>query len=107
MPRGDGTGPMGMGPMTGRGMGYCAGCAVPGYANAGFGMGRGRGFMRMYNMTGVHGWARGAYGFSPYGYQNPMPEADEKDVLLNEADFLEKQLKAIRERLKGFEKDKK
>ena len=25
MPRGDGTGPMGMGPMTGRGMGYCTG----------------------------------------------------------------------------------
>ncbi|NLG67487.1 MAG: DUF5320 domain-containing protein, partial [Actinobacteria bacterium] len=25
MPRGDGTGPEGMGPMTGRGAGYCAG----------------------------------------------------------------------------------
>ncbi|MCD6310782.1 MAG: DUF5320 domain-containing protein, partial [Candidatus Eremiobacteraeota bacterium] len=24
MPGGDGTGPMGMGPMTGRGMGFCA-----------------------------------------------------------------------------------
>ncbi|MDI3534182.1 MAG: hypothetical protein PWQ82_547 [Thermosediminibacterales bacterium] len=31
MPRGDGTGPRGLGPMTGRGMGYCAGFPVPGY----------------------------------------------------------------------------
>lgn len=33
MPRGDGTGPMGMGPMTGRGAGYCAGYATPGFMN--------------------------------------------------------------------------
>ena len=33
MPRGDGTGPMGMGPMTGRAAGYCAGYPVPGYMN--------------------------------------------------------------------------
>ena len=33
MPRGDGTGPGGMGPMTGRGAGYCAGYSVPGYMN--------------------------------------------------------------------------
>jgi hypothetical protein len=33
MPRGDGTGPMGMGPMTGRGAGYCAGYPVPGFMN--------------------------------------------------------------------------
>ena len=33
MPRGDGTGPGGMGPMTGRAAGYCAGYSVPGYMN--------------------------------------------------------------------------
>lgn len=33
MPGGDGTGPMGMGSMTGRGAGYCAGYDTPGYAN--------------------------------------------------------------------------
>lgn len=33
MPRGDGTGPAGMGPMTGRAAGYCAGYGVPGYVN--------------------------------------------------------------------------
>ena len=33
MPRGDGTGPMGMGAMTGRGTGFCAGFKMPGYIN--------------------------------------------------------------------------
>jgi len=45
MPRGDRTGPAGLGPQTGRGVGYCAGNDVPGYATAGrrgFGGGRGR-----------------------------------------------------------------
>jgi len=48
MPGGDGTGPMGMGPMTGRAAGFCAGYPVPGTMNPiagrGFGFGRGRGF---------------------------------------------------------------
>ena len=33
MPFGDGTGPMGLGPMTGRRAGFCAGFGVPGFAN--------------------------------------------------------------------------
>ena len=33
MPFGDGTGPRGMGPMTGRGAGYCAGFRQSGFAN--------------------------------------------------------------------------
>ena len=52
MPRGDGTGPMGTGPMSGRGMGFCAGFQSPGYMNCGFGGrffgGRGRGFLRCF-----------------------------------------------------------
>jgi len=43
MPRGDGTGPGGMGPMTGRAAGYCAGYPVPGFMNpipgGGYGLG--------------------------------------------------------------------
>ena len=104
MPRGDGTGPMGMGPMTGRGMGYCAGYAAPGYASYGFGMGRGRGYRRMYYATGQPGWAR--YGAAPYGgfqgYAGAAP-VEEKEVLQNQADFLEKQLEQIRKRLDGLE----
>ncbi len=43
MPAGNGTGPMGAGPMTGRGAGFCAGFNQPGFASGG-GFGRGMGF---------------------------------------------------------------
>jgi len=60
MPFGDGTGPRGMGPMTGRGAGYCAGFGRPGFANPIPGR-RWFGF----------GWGR-AYGY-PYAYRPPVP----------------------------------
>ncbi|NLJ24593.1 MAG: DUF5320 domain-containing protein [Firmicutes bacterium] len=73
MPRGDGTGPVGMGRMTGRGAGYCAGFAVPGYANPGGvrrGLGFGRGYRRGFYGTGVPGWGR--YGCRAYmGQRRP------------------------------------
>ena len=68
MPFGDGTGPAGMGPMTGRAAGFCAGYPVPGYMNpvvrAGF-----------YGaaMPAVGPYGAGAYGYGmPYGgWGNP------------------------------------
>jgi hypothetical protein len=81
MPFGDGTGPVGQGPKTGRGAGYCAGNGMPGYANPvprrGFrgrgGRGRGfagrggrRGWRLWYYATGEPGWARAPYGFAPW-----------------------------------------
>lgn len=46
MPRGDRTGPVGAGPATGRGLGFCTGFKTPGYLNSSsggiFGVGRGR-----------------------------------------------------------------
>ena len=54
---GDGTGPLGMGSMTGRGAGICAGFKTPGYANlrVGRGMwfGRGRGYRHMFWIVGL------------------------------------------------------
>ena len=60
MPRGDRTGPWGLGPMTGRAAGYCAGYPVPGFMNPTVGFGR--------------GWGRGRWG-SPaqYPYTYPPP----------------------------------
>ncbi len=68
MPRGDRTGPMGAGPMTGRGAGWSAGYERPGLAASprgrGLGMGYcgggsgGRGWRNMYYATGLPGWAR-------------------------------------------------
>jgi hypothetical protein len=46
MPFGDGTGPAGMGPMTGRAAGFGAGFPVPGYRNPGGAWG----YMAPYNM---------------------------------------------------------
>ncbi len=100
MPRGDGTGPMGMGPRTGRGAGFCAGFPVPGYMSAGFG--RGRGYGRMF----YHRWPH----YAPYGYYPAVPQApqavDEKEMLQREAKLLEDQLNQIRERLSQLESDK-
>jgi len=69
MPRGDGTGPMGMGPMTGRGAGYSAGSTGPGSLSRAFGAGsfgrgpgRGRGWRNMLYATGLPGWARAGLG---------------------------------------------
>ena len=73
MPARNGTGPMGMGPMAGRGMGVCAaGVVAPASINMtpgrGFGMGCGRGFRgrgaggrgwrNMFYATGLPAWAR-------------------------------------------------
>lgn len=109
MPRRDGTGPMGMGRMTGRGAGYCAGYATPGYANPtgfagglGCGFGRGRGFRRMLHATGMPGWARNGY----FAYAGANGEtADERSFLNNQAEFLEEQLQQIKKRLSHLRED--
>ncbi|HUS46720.1 MAG TPA: DUF5320 domain-containing protein [Phycisphaerae bacterium] len=76
MPGGDGTGPMGAGPMTGRAAGYCAGYPVPGFMNLrggrGFGFwgrggrGGGRGRRNWFYATGLTGWQRGAMGWPSF-----------------------------------------
>lgn len=111
MPRGDRRGPAGMGPMTGRRMGFCSGYAAPGYASAGFGMGRGwgRGFGRMRYAAGFPGWVgygAGAYpqDFAPYPYQGAAPGVNEKEVLQNQADILQQQLNAVRQQLENLGK---
>lgn len=71
MPRGDGTGPQGMGP-----------------AGFGCGFGRGRGFRRMFYATGVPGWTR-------YGYADANGES-EKATLKKQANLLEKQFEQVK-----------
>ena len=85
MPGGDRTGPMGMGPRTGRGAGYCAGYPMQGSANAV--PGRGRGFGR--GLGRGRGWGRGWFG---YGEPN-VPEL----TLQQEAEMLKKDAKAMQE----------
>lgn len=109
MPRGDRTGPMGTGPMSGRGAGYCAGFGVPGYANPalgrGFGMrfGRGRGsgggcrgWRNMFYATGQPGWLRFSGPAAPYQKRDPEIE---KQALKNQAEALQSELEFIKKRL--------
>ena len=116
MPYGDGTGPMGMGSMTGRAAGFCAGYAVPGYANRnsgsfGGGRGGGRGQRNRYYATGLPGWvrARSNYpvwgaGAASYPYAPEMPPEREADMLKNQAQMMQEEINSINERIKELEK---
>jgi len=90
MPRFNGTGPGGLGPGTGWGLGPCG--AGMGFRR-GFGRGLGRGF----------GWRRfGGYGQWDYPYQPYQPQItkkEEKEMLEDEVAGLEEELKAIKARL--------
>lgn len=104
MPRGDGTGPMGAGPMTGRALGYCAGLGRPGFAygpNAGFGRGGGRGRRNRYYATGLFGWMRGGWGgAAPFAAPGA---ATERQFLEHESAALQARLDEIRQRLGELE----
>ncbi len=116
MPRGDGTGPMGLGPMTGRAAGYCAGYPVPGFMNPyggrlglGFRYGRGfgRGFRRAF-------WSAYHYPMTPppiaYGggfYQPPVEPKQEREMLAEQAKALKEQLESINKRITELEKSEK
>lgn len=82
MPRRDGTGPMGRGPMTGRGMGFCIKEVKEGIFTAGFGSGR-----------GCRGGFRRCFGgnFVP---EDISPKT-QKEWLLKEKDLLQNRLEAI------------
>lgn len=74
MPGFDRTGPRGLGPMTGRGMGCCGRGMRRGYGRGyGFGAGYGRG----------------------YGYNAPITEKEEKEMLEEEIKALQKRIKEL------------
>ena len=121
MPWGDGTGPGGLGPMTGRGAGYCAGYNVPGYLNpavpgwgAGGGWGRGRGNRYGYYATGVPGRARfGANPYYNYAPSSPSPyygapgitKEQQLNALKSQADLLKKNLEDINKAIEDLSKE--
>ncbi|MFH1875188.1 MAG: DUF5320 domain-containing protein [Pseudomonadota bacterium] len=126
MPRGDGTGPMGQGPKTGKAMGHCAGFNTPGYLNSGRGLfGAGRGGMpwgggrgRAWGGGRGRGFAQGfGRGWSPapacdYGWDyapQPISPEDERTYLNDQLVFLEKEIQEIKKRLAQIDekKDKK
>jgi len=110
MPRGDGSGPWGQGPMTGRGAGYCAGYDVPGYANPIAGYGRGMGFGRGFGSGGGfgRGWGRGyawgaAYPPAPVAGGVPYYGPAAGPTAEAEVAFLEQQAAALRGELEAMD----
>ena len=96
MPRGDGTGPNGEGPMTGKGLGYCAGFNMPGFMNCGFGRGFGRGMGRGRGFA----WRARAMQVMPVQQPAVLTEADEKKILEAELEDIKSEMKEIEKRLK-------
>ncbi|UCH98293.1 MAG: DUF5320 domain-containing protein [Candidatus Aminicenantes bacterium] len=106
MPGGDRTGPLGVGPMTGRGLGYCGGFDAPGYAytgpffGRGFGFGRGRGRGMRRGMGFGLRWGVSVY---PYPYVPPYSYENEAEMLRQQAKHLEDSLEQINKRLTQIE----
>ena len=130
MPGGDRTGPAGMGPMTGRGAGFCAGYPVPGYMNpvggrgfggyGGWGRGRGGGGggwgrRNQFYATGLTGWQRAGMGYPAYGPVAPnatpygvpfapaMTKEQELDTLKGQAQYFEEALEDIKKRIEELQ----
>ena len=113
MPGRDGTGPMGLGAMTGRGAGYCGGRG----AAQGVGRGLGRGFRggrgagrgghgrrNMFNATGLTGWQRAAVDAETAPAATVAPTADaEKQAVETEIGAMQSQLDAMKKRLAELE----
>lgn len=87
MPNRDGTGPLGLGPLTGRGLGPC-GRGLRRGLDRGFGMGFGRGF-------GM-GWRCWAAGTAPVTFS----KEEEKKILEAELKEIELEKQEIEKRLK-------
>lgn len=114
MPRGDATGPAGMGPMTGRGAGYCAGYGMPGYMNHiparrfGGHFGRGAGFGGRGGHGGGFGFGNRFYAAVP-GWRRtnecPRDPREEQQALRMQAEFLQRELDAIKKRLEELKTD--
>jgi hypothetical protein len=112
MPGFDGTGPLGGGPRTGRGMGLCwpggvspfRGTGFYGVGRGGFPWGGGRG--RAWGGgrgRGFRGWGYGYPGYAPpypaaYGYP-PMTPEQERIVIQDEIKALEGEIGELRARL--------
>lgn len=98
MPGGDGTGPRGMGAMTGRAAGFCAGANMPGYANAVFRRGGGfggGGFRNRFYATGLTGRQRADMGYPQFGNAYGMQNAGGPDQ--------QQELEALKEQVRSYE----
>lgn len=91
MPAGNGTGPTGAGPMTGRGLGYCAGNNAPAYASGGgFGRGMGRGMGFGFRNRCFAGWEN-----VPQAPAQPMNKKDQVAALKAQQTAIQQQIDTL------------
>lgn len=110
MPAYDGTGPMGSGPRTGGGFGFCPPGSGPFFSRGLYGAGRG-GFPRGGGRGRAWGGGRGRgwTGYPDAGITPPYPPpsgpaaADEESFLREQAKGLQSELEAVRKRLEELE----
>jgi hypothetical protein len=110
MPRGDGTGPTGLGPMTGRGAGFCAGYAAPGFTNTtlgccGRGWGNGRGLRRMNQVYGNTGYPGVTLPFADVPELERAATEREVSWLSKRVEVMEQALQNAKERLENLTKN--
>lgn len=98
MPRGDKTGPGGLGPMTGRRMGTCVGNDQAGFSFRTFG----RGFVNGFGRNLGRGFGRN-HRFYQNQFRDRMGESQEvsKEIIENEIDTLKRRLSYLESELEG------
>jgi hypothetical protein len=98
MPRRDGTGPMGAGPMTGRGLGFCTGANALKYGAglAAIGLGIGFACRRGFGRGLGRGFGRGM------GFFNQTSEKTQKELLNEEKTILQNRLEVIEKELEDL-----
>jgi hypothetical protein len=92
MPRGDITGPAGVGPMTGRGMGVCAENNAPGYTMGGGGFGRAMGMGRGFRNRCFARW-----GTAPQAPVEPLNKMEQIAALKEQRNHIQQQLVTLEE----------
>lgn len=98
MPKGNGTGPMGKGPKTGRGLGFCTGNDMAGFQYSPSGFGRRSGTNRGRR------WGRG-FGLGHGRFWDETHSRISSETLLeNEARILRDQLASVEKQLSELKK---
>lgn len=109
MPGFDGTGPIGQGPMTGGGRGYCAvnlsGSGVRPIGGRGFyRRGGGRGYRNCFYAIGLPGWMRAQKGMQAFGgFGRSLTKEEELSMLKSQTEYLKDELDAVQARVQDLE----